>query len=150
MNLFVVKSRRLLGYMYRTFSPYCNSNTIISLYKSQVLPILDYASVVWDPHLKKDKLLLDSVQLFAMRMASRSWKSDSQALSTQYELPSLSSRRSYFKLLYTFKFLNGYFYCPLGYFKFRCNPNLRVSHSKQLIFPLVKSPVFLNSFLLLL
>ena len=58
--------------------------------------------MVWDPHLKKDRLLLDSVQLFAMRMATHSWKEAPQALSSQCQLPPLSSRRSFFKLLYTF------------------------------------------------
>ena len=53
--------RRLLGYMFRTFSPHCDQASIIALYKSQVLPILEYACVVWDPHLKKDQLLLESV-----------------------------------------------------------------------------------------
>lgn len=33
------KARRVLGYMYRTFAPYCEPATIICLYKSQVLPI---------------------------------------------------------------------------------------------------------------
>ena len=33
--------------------------------KSQVLPVLEYTCNVWDPHLKKDQLLLESVQLFA-------------------------------------------------------------------------------------
>jgi len=31
---------------------------------SQVLPIVDYACVVWDPHLKQDQYLLESVQTF--------------------------------------------------------------------------------------
>ena len=33
--------------------------TILTFYSV----MLDYASVVWEPHLKKDKLLLESVQL---------------------------------------------------------------------------------------
>ena len=140
------KARRLLGYMYRTFSPYCEPSVLLSLYKSQVLPILDYACVVWDPHLKKDQFLLDSVQLFAMRMATQSWKDTPQTLSSKCQLPPLSSRRSYFKLLYTYKFLNGFLYCPPGFFNLRCNPNLRISHSKQLVIPIVKSTAFLNSF----
>ena len=131
------KARRLLGYMYRTFSPFCELSVLLSLYKSQVVPILDYACVVWDPHLKKDRLLLDSVQLFAMRMATHSWQEAPQALSSQCQLPPLSSRRSYFKLLYTFKFLNGFLHCPPGFFNLRCNPNLRISHSKQLVKPIV-------------
>ena len=95
-------------YMYRTFAPYSKPDTIISLYKSQVLPILDYASVVWEPHLKKDKLLLEAVQLQATRMASRQWKENSVSLNQRFELLTLESRRKYFKLLLTYKFLSGY------------------------------------------
>ena len=39
----------------------------------QVITILDYACVVWDPHFKKDKELLESIQLFATHMAAKSW-----------------------------------------------------------------------------
>ena len=95
--------------MFRTFSPHCNQASIIALYKCQVLPILEYACVVWDPHLKRDQLLLESVQLFATRMAARSWTTDSESLNHHFQLPSLS----YFKLLTTYKCLNSYTFCPL-------------------------------------
>jgi len=42
------KARRILGYMFRTFSSHCNQDSIIALYKCQVLPILEYACIVWD------------------------------------------------------------------------------------------------------
>ena len=97
------KARRILGYMFRTFSPHCNQASIIAHYKCQVLPILEYACVVWDPHLKRDQLLLESVQLFATRIAARSWTTDSESLNHHFQLPSLSSHRAYFKLLTTYK-----------------------------------------------
>ena len=51
------------------FSPHCDANTILILYnRAHVLPILDYESVVWDPHLKKDQQLLDSAQHFALKI----------------------------------------------------------------------------------
>ena len=93
------KARRVLRYMYRTFAPYCEPDTIISLYKSQVLPTLDHASVVWEPHVKKDKLLLEALQLQATRMANRQWKKNSVSLNQRFELRILESRRKYFKLL---------------------------------------------------
>ena len=75
------------------------------LYKPQVLPILDYACVVWDPHFKKDKLLLESVQNFALKIIDRSWHAESNnALHLKYGLPTLEARRSY---LCTF---NGIFF----------------------------------------
>ena len=140
------KARRLLGYTFRTFSPYCDQASIIAIYKSQVLPVLEYACAVWDPHLKKDQLLLESVQLFATRMASHSWKSDSESLNHHFKLPSLSSRRAYFKLLTTYKCLNNYMYCPTTNFSLHPKPNLRVCHSKQLTVPLAKTSAYFNSF----
>ena len=50
------KARCMLGFIYRFFSPHCDANTILSLYRAHVPPILDYASVVWDPHLRKSYL----------------------------------------------------------------------------------------------
>ena len=140
------KARRILGYMFRTFSPHCNQASIIALYKCQVLPILEYACVVWDPHLKRDQLLLESVQLFATRMAARSWTTDSESLNHHFQLPSLSSRRAYFKLLTTYKCLNSYTFCPPGNYSLHANPNLRVCHCKQLVVPLAKTSAFYNSF----
>ena len=140
------KARRLLGFMFRTFSPFCKPETIITLYKSQVLPIVDYACVVWDPHLKKDQYLLESVQTFALRMASRSWRVNAEELNSQFQLPTLTSRRSYLKLLMTFKFLNGLLYCPPDLFVFNASPNTRVSHSSQLVVPFTKTAAYFNSF----
>ena len=97
-------------YMYRTFAPYCTPDTIISLYKSQVLPIIDYASVVWEPHMKKFKLLLEAVRLQATRMASRQWKESSASLGQRFELTTLECRCKYYQNYH--KFLSGYTYCP--------------------------------------
>ena len=118
------KARRILGYMFRTFSPHCNQDSI-ALHKCQVLPILEYACVVWDPRLKRDQQLLESVQLFATRMAARSWTSDSESLNHHFQLPSLSSLRIYFKVLSTYKCLNSYIFCPPGMQLFlACKPQL--------------------------
>ena len=58
------RARRQLGFIYRFFSPHCDAGTILALYKAHVLPMLDYACIVWDPHLRKDQLLFESVQDF--------------------------------------------------------------------------------------
>ena len=94
------KSRRSLGYIFRTFSPHCDPAAVLSLYKSQVLLVLEYTCVVWDPHLKKDQLL-ESVQLFATRLSSRQWFAKSDTLNQYFNLPSLLDRHKYFKLLFT-------------------------------------------------
>ena len=110
------RARQQLGFIYRFFSPHCDAGTILALYKAHVLPMLDYACIIWDPHLRKDQLLLESVQHFALKIASQTWNSDYQTLWTHYDLAALVNRRSYFKLLGTFKFVHGFLYCPGGYF----------------------------------
>ena len=102
------RARQQLGFIYRFFSPHCDAGTILALYKAHVLPMLDYACIVWDPHLRKDQLLLESVQHFALKIASQTWNSDYQTLCTCYDLAALVNRRSYFKLLATFKFVHGF------------------------------------------
>ena len=49
------KARHHLGYIFRMFSPFCSPDSLIKLYRSQVLPLIDYRCVVWDPHLVKHK-----------------------------------------------------------------------------------------------
>ena len=88
------KGRRHLGYIYRTFSPYCSSDSLLNLYRSQVLPILEYGCVVWDPHLIKHKSLLENVQLFATRIASKQWNQSSEYLNSHFNIPSLGSRNA--------------------------------------------------------
>ena len=139
------RARRLLGYMYRTFSPYCSQATIIHLYKSQVIPIIEYGCVVWDPHLQKDQILLENVQRFAVKLAT--------------EIPRHLSLLIYifflslivepiFKLVCTYKFLYGYLYCSPGFLNLHPNPNLCVFHSTHLIQPLVKTVSQYHSFFL--
>ena len=83
---------------------------------------------------------------FLPPVAARSWTSDSESLNHHFQLPSLSSRRTYFKVLSTYKCLNTYTFCPPGNFSLRANPNLRVCHCKQLVVPFAKNSAFYNSF----
>ena len=140
------RARRLLGYMYRTFSPYCPQAAITHLYKSQVIPIIEYGCVVWDPHLQKDQILLENVQRFAVKVATKNWNTSRSTLTANPHLPPLTTRRTYFKLVCTYKFLHGYLYCPSDFLNFHPNPNLRVFHSKHLLQPLAKTVSHYNSF----
>ena len=102
--------------------------------------------MVWEPHLKKDQILLESVQLFATRLSSQQWSANSETLNQHFNLPSLTDRCNYLKLLFTYKLVFGHLYCPPGFFNLRANPNLRVCHCKQLIPPFAKTTSFYNSF----
>ena len=94
---------------FRPFSPHCSPSAIMTLYRAQVLPILNYGCIIWDP--QKDSALLESVQLFAAWMATKSWNANAVFLNSKLYLTTRSSRRAYFKVLYV---LNGYLYCPPG------------------------------------
>ena len=61
------KANRMLGLVSRTVK-YKNMESLLNLYKSLVRPHLDYCSSVWNPHLNKDKFLLERVQHRFTRM----------------------------------------------------------------------------------
>ena len=52
--------------IYRKFYNRSHPHSLIRLYIALVRPHLDYACVIWDPHLKKDIDLLERVQMFAL------------------------------------------------------------------------------------
>ena len=140
------KARCHLGYIFRMFAPFCSPDSLIRLYHSQVLPLIDYGCIVWDPFLVRHKQRLERVQLFATRIASKQWSESADILNSHFNLPSLCQRRIYLKLLYLYKLVNGYVSCPYGFLVFNPNPNLRVSHEKQLVQPFARTSAFLNSF----
>ena len=55
--------------------------------------------------MKKDKVLLEAVQLQATMMAGKQWKENSVSLNQRFEHSSLESRRKYFKLSQVFKWV---------------------------------------------
>ena len=108
--------------------------------------ILNYACIVWDPHHKKDQLLLEKVQLFAARVATKSWSQEQASLLTSLNLPSMMNRHSYLKLIFAFKFLNNLVFCPFVLFTYHPQPNLRINHNKQLLQPFARTVSFSSSY----
>ena len=74
------------------FLLYYSPESILHSYKTQVLPTLEYGCATWDPHLKQDKILIENVQCFAIRIATKSCTS--QSSSFPYKLPSLNHNDS--------------------------------------------------------
>ena len=132
--------------MYRQFYKSCDSAALLKLYSALVLPILDYACQIWDPHLLKDTHQLDSVQTFACRMITRNWSASANDIQTLCSLPSLKLRRSYFKLCFLYKALNHLTFTPNNLFLYRVSGSRRVSHDLQLFVPLAKTNSFLFSY----
>ena len=98
VNCVSTRAKGILRYIYRQFYRFCCRSALLKLYSSLVLPILDYNSLVWDPHLLKEIRQLDSVQTFACRMATKNWSASDSELQSICHLPPLKTRRMYFKL----------------------------------------------------
>ena len=84
-----------IGMIKRCFSHF-TSEKISILYKAIIRPILEYASVVWNPIMKKDIDQLEKVQKRCLRLCP-----------TEISLPTLAERRRQIDVVETFKFLNG-------------------------------------------
>ena len=106
------KSRRLIGILYRQFYKYSSTDTMLRLYTSFIRPHLEYATVAWDPFLKKDIELIEDVQKFALKVCTKSWDASYSRLLETSHLPSMKTRRQYAKLCNLFKIINGLTFHP--------------------------------------
>ena len=93
------KTRRLIGLLYHQFH-LCTAEVALR-------PHLEYASVVWDPHLAKETQSLEQTQKFALRMCFRDWSCPYQELLVRAEIPSLAERRTRAKLCHLYKIIHG-------------------------------------------
>ena len=125
------KAKRTLGIIYRQFY-LCDKATLLTMYKSLVLPMLDYCCFVWDPYLVKHVKILESVQIFACRIATGLWDMSHDQLRSRCNLPLLSVRRQYFKYCFVYKALNKLTYCPSSIFKFKAISSIRTRNSHNL------------------
>lgn len=87
------KARRLVGMLFCQFYYYAESSTIKTLYLTLIRPNLEYASIVWDPHLIKGHKVLENVQKFACRVCTKNWHTDYQSLLDGLYIPSMEARR---------------------------------------------------------
>ena len=108
INSLICKSKKLLGLIYRQFYSRSSPKAILSLYITIVRPILEYCSCCWDPPSSSMIAKLEKVQHFALKIASKSWSSTYQSLLSNFNLPTLSHRRSINKITQLFKINHGF------------------------------------------
>ena len=92
------KAKRQVGLLHRQFhnaSPTCKDQ----LYKSLVLPILDYCSSLWDPNYATHVSKLESVQKFAARFVTGRWSDNYDSLLSHLKWSKLSTRGKKQKLV---------------------------------------------------
>ena len=110
VNMFSICVPRL-----KRFSGSSTGNSLIihpvmQCYLSLVRPHLDYATSIWSPYTNKDKTLLENVQKFALRMATRCWDSSYQDLLELVNLPTLEHRRLEARLCLLYRIIHNLCY----------------------------------------
>ena len=91
------RARKIIGFIKRTTADFKNCGAIIHLYKTLVLPVLNYASPVKSPHYAYEVNKLKSVQHTFLRHIA--WKSgtpmdwrahDYSRVMSQFKIPTLA------------------------------------------------------------
>ncbi len=102
----VKKANRNVGLIFKTFT-FMNIKMFLTLYKSIVRPHLEYASVIWTPYLKKDKIAIENVQRRATRMVMDLTSLPYHERLKILGLPTLEYRRLRADMIQVYKILNG-------------------------------------------
>ena len=100
------RARRLTGLMLRTFTSR-RRNVILPMFKSIIRPIVEYATPVWSPHLKKDIAEVERVQRKVTKCISGLNHLPYEERLKSLDLPKLDTRRSYFDLLECYKIIHN-------------------------------------------
>ena len=95
----VARSNKLLGFI-RHVAGECHSDVLLQLYRTMVLPILDYCAPVWSPHNINLKSSLERVQRTATRaiLHQRRREQDYDVRLERLGLSYLSNRRDYLSI----------------------------------------------------
>ena len=128
-------AKQKLGLLYRNFH-LADQQTLCQLYKTLVLPKLDYCSSVWDPTSSTLVEKLESVQRFAAKLCSKRWSDSPTTLSKALNWPTLHSRRSRQKVMLCRRiFKNESIISPSSYFSPPAHLNSRLYHPHSVRVP---------------
>ena len=139
-------AKQKLGLLYRNFH-LADQQTLCQLYKTLVLPKLDYCSSVWDPTSSTLVEKLESVQRFAAKLCSKRWSDSPTTLSKALNWPTLHSRRSRQKVMLCRRiFKNESIISPSSYFSPPAHLNSRLYHPHSVRVPFARTAFFQTSF----
>ena len=92
---------------------FCPQECRRTAYVSLVRSIMEYSSIIWDPHLQKDKDKLESIQRRGARFISQDYRSRQPGCMTAMlktlNLPLLEERRKQIRLAFLYKIVKGEF-----------------------------------------
>ena len=141
-----LKSRRLVGLLYRQFYDNANSNTLRQFYLSCIRPHLEYACTVWDPHLAKEITLLENVQKFACKICCKSWLMDYDSMLAYLDIPSLQQRRLQLKANLMYQFVHKDSFIPEGLLLSHPPSNYNMQTISYFTVPYARTNAYYNSF----
>ena len=100
----VNKANKTLAFIRRN-THQCPKTIKEQCYKTLVRPILEYGSVVWDPHTKQDSDMIEAIQRRAARYVTGDyrWRSSPTAMLDQLKWPPLKQRRAQAKVIMIFR-----------------------------------------------
>ncbi|XP_053969049.1 uncharacterized protein LOC128870442 [Anastrepha ludens] len=107
---------KILGFITRNSKDFKNPYSLICLFKTQVLPILEYGSIIWSPYTEAGITRLERVQrklckTLAFRHSS-STASTTEDIYIRYNINSLRARRRITDLAFFYKVVNGIIDAP--------------------------------------
>ena len=106
VNEKVKKANGIVGLINKNFH-YMSKDMFLILYKALVRPHLEYASPIWSPRFKKDRLAVENVQRRATRIVKELSHLNYNQRIRKLGLPSLEYRRNRADLLQTYKIMNN-------------------------------------------
>ena len=104
INNTVNRVNRLIGLIRRKFT-YMDKNIFLTLYKSLIRSNLDYGNLIYYPHTKKNKQILENAQRRATRLLPELRELPYELRLRELHLPTLEYRRKRFDLIQTFKII---------------------------------------------
>ena len=104
----VNKANQIMGLICRTFVLLDMYNFNL-LYKSLVIPHLEYGNIIWSSFLKSDINLLEISQCRATRFVPNINKLSYHERLEKLDLPTLSYRKFHGSMIETFKILHSYY-----------------------------------------
>ena len=108
------KTPKLVGLLHGRFHN-CSPNVKLTVYKAFILPHVEYASQVWDPHLLKHVDLLEKkTQKFALRVCYKNWSAHYSDHLDSAHIPTLVQRRRKAKFTHLYKIVFGLTDCEMA------------------------------------
>jgi hypothetical protein len=149
INKIVSKAQQKLGFLRRNMkgSPVeCKKLAYIALVRSG----LEYANIIWDPHLKKDTDCLERVQRKAARWVTSSYERHTSVtqLLKQLNWESLQERRRQQRLIFLYKIINNEVAVPRDSvdLEFQQRTSRGDSNKQKIYRPRTKTTEYQNSF----